>query len=663
MNFAVSDPTYLYHKFEQERGTWKETDLIAPEQALYASMREWQKECFELRNIPHLILKAPSGSGKTKMTIWLAIYDRLTFQRKQLILVPQKGIGDGFSDKNGVSVKYNEKNTVFLPNNLCLLEDESRINLLIEFLLDQKLTPINDEVIHDGCLVTTHQAWVLALKRIEAEQGEIGIKKAFQNISVYIDECHHCESKGDTGMGKYIAMLLKLNIPTLQLRLITATFFRGDGKSILPPEYGKSFGLYSLPWDEFIKSTGIEEYHFKFVYFDKSPLYDVVHRIAEEPNEYHLIIIPRRGYGYRTDETLQNLITMLQEQKIPLETISDMVTRQNQAKAWRDLCEDGSKYHVVIACKMFDEGKDWPPCNRIYDTAFGPSVVLNYQKPGRGCRASKGKKDLKVACYVKRCPKEITDEHLLDYFNDRFNILLTTLTKEELSNPIKVPTLPTGKIVTKRNSIGLSELFYGEPLFLEKLISAYEGCNENSEKKDAVTLEAAIRTVCKKYYKMVSGIVTLEDLISQAMVFILRANRMVKDRDNCQAKKIDMAYLRKNGFKNIIKEDPLLGSLVYGTIENVINMIPRYRKALKSKGANSEHFEKTIIEEFSVAQKNIDTQPRINYIPAKDIPLQSWISFNGTPIDEKNNLVPLISNTGFTLSKTENEFLKSIPKE
>jgi hypothetical protein len=662
MIFKVSDPTFLYHRFEQEQGSWQKTTFLSPEQAKYATMREWQKECFELRDIPHFILKAPSGSGKSKMAIWFAIYDRLA-QRKQLITVPQKGIGDGFSNKNGVSIKYNGKDMVFLPNNLCHLTDESRINLLIEFLFDQKLSPINDEIVHDGCLVTTHQAWVLALKKIEAEYGETGIRKAFQNISIYVDECHHCESKGDTGMGKYIAMLLRLNIPTLQIRLITATFFRGDGKSILPPEYGKSFGLYSLPWDEFIKSTGIEEYHFKFVYYDKSPLEDVVHRIAEEPNEYHLIIIPRRGFGYRTNKTLQELITMLQERKIPLEAISDMVTPQNQAKAWKDLCEDGFKYHVVISCQMFNEGKDWPQCNRIYDTAFGSSIVLNYQKPGRGCRSSKGKKDLKVTCYVKRCPEKITEEHLLDYFNDRFNILLTTLTKEELSNPIKIPTLPTGKTGTKRNSIGLCELFYGEPLFLEKLISAYESCNENSKKKDAVAVEAAIRTVCKKYYKMVNGIVTLEDLVAQAMVFILRADRMVKDKDNHQAKKIDMAYLRENGFKNIVKKEPLLGSLVYGTTENVINMIPRYRKALKSKGVNLEHLEKTAIEEFDIAQKNINTQPQKHYIPTNNIPLQSWVSFSGTPTDEKNNPVSLISNIGFILDKTEGAFLvKVYPK-
>lgn len=644
----LRNPPSLHYGVNLEYGRFKEAKVKLPPGADYITMRAWQEECFEYRKNRYLVVVAPSGSGKSNEIIWIAVDDYLTTGRKQLIVVPQKGISDGFSKKkgkSGVSILYNGTKRIFNPENLCYLTlEESRLEALIDFLNDPAAPIQDDLIISDGCCVTTHQAWVRALNAIYLRDGERGIKKAFQNISIYVDECHHCDSEGWTGMGRYLTMLLHMDIPTLQIRLITATMFRNYGKRIIPKEFDQYFARYTLPFSDYVASTGIKEFYYDFIYYNGNPLDDIVHRISEEPEERHLIILPRTGHGFREFGTLQKLKDMLAQKGF--ENILDLVTTSNQDKAWRDLCDNPDKYHIVIACKMFDEGKDWPPCNRLYDAGFGVSPVLNYQKPGRTFRIYKGKTVVKIFCYVKQCNWELSDTKLFDFFNDRFNILLTFMLREDMSDPIRIPTLPNKMFIGTDKAprhTSLHDLFAGTLFFID-LNVAYEACKV----KDAVSIRAAAMSVCKKYHNdSIVDEIALDDFIDAAILLLLRANRVYKEGDRERVKGLDLSYLRKEGLANIIEKEPLLGSLVYGTEENILELFPEYIRKLKACSRDIKEIQgRAEIEKHTLESSVRETSPRQTVLPVDDLPVRTWVVLPTPAVDRDGQPLLLKTNIG-----------------
>lgn len=673
MNFTTRGYPGLTYKMEP--GIWSEAPLThLPTQSKYVEMLEWQKRCFgKLKDKSSLIVIAPCGSGKSKMVDWFVVDDRLTTRRKQLIVVPQKGTSDGYSrtkdkagkNKKGVSLKYKGKDILFDPHNLCYHDlKDSRIRILIDFLLKPSTDiPLDSykDIMSQGCVVTTHQAFVKALNKIYEDHGEDGIKKAFEDTSLYIDECHHCDSDGVTGMGGYLQMLLRTDINNFRICLASATFYRGDGKLIISKESYNLFNRFTLRWDEYIQSTGIEDFFYDFVYFERNPIDDMVQRILSEPEEYHLIILPRTGHSFRRSNTLEKIIDKLKDGGVPQETIIDMVTKTEQDKSWKRLTDDNLKYHIVIACDMFNEGKDWPPCSRIYDGAFNKSVVSNYQKPGRAFRPWKGKRVIRIFCYVKKCPIVISSDKLKDFFDDRFNVLITVLIWEEHFNPIKIPTLPNKSWIGSDNEksdqkSNLNEILGDTAMkqFIEDLMGAYESCKV----KNGSSIRAVATSVCKKYYNdTIIDQIDFDEFVKVAILKIVKANLTVKHKSNIEAEKIDFSYLKDKGLAYIEEKEPFLGSLIYGTEENIFNLIPHYRKILKEKLPNFEGIRKIadIVEDGFKYKNKIEIvrhQQKVSQVPlSHEVPIGSWVNLKGTLIDSKKDILSLKTSVGVILNK------------
>ena len=97
-----------------------------------------------------------------------------------------------------------------------------------------------------------------------------------QNVSFRIDEAHHLSNvfhedelelfnhkdrqtiiDDATRLGNIVRYILRVDDPTVKLHLTTATFFRGDRKTIISQAFRQQFAHYYLPWDEYYETLGI----------------------------------------------------------------------------------------------------------------------------------------------------------------------------------------------------------------------------------------------------------------------------------------------------------------------------------------------------------------------------------------------------------------------
>ena len=111
-----------------------------------------------------------------------------------------------------------------------------------------------------------------------------------------------------TRLGRFLNQVLSRGDETVKVHLATATFFRGDRRTILSEYFKKQFVHFYLPWDEHFETLGIEELTIDFLNYADDPLEVVWDMVQCEPNERHLIIIPALTHRYRTNETLPKLL-------------------------------------------------------------------------------------------------------------------------------------------------------------------------------------------------------------------------------------------------------------------------------------------------------------------------------------------------------------------
>jgi hypothetical protein len=265
----------------------------------------------------------------------------------------------------------------------------------------------------------------------------------------------------------------------------------------------------------------------------------------------------------------------------------DLVTASTQDKNWDKFCEDKDRYDVVVACKMFEEGKDWPALSRVHNTSLTESAVTMQQIPGRALRAHPSKNNVKIIIYVsrKRFPEELDSndiEKIREVYSDRLNIIVAIMLFEEIIESIKIPRLPhlikgSPSVSTPAEThVSLWSLLEEDYIdFCDQLLDSYEKC-EN--KKDPKQREASLMAVVKAYYKgYVQEEISLEDFRDAAYKVLLRRLRP-------KVKELDLSILRKNGLENMALQDEEFGSIVFGTSENIIKTLPRYKEMLQRTG-------------------------------------------------------------------------------
>ena len=252
------------------------------------TLKPWQIEAIQLgRPARNFLSQAPGGSGKSLLQVMLAQADIEDTGNKQLILVPKNHIHHGFFDKECIEFvlpgETKASRWVVANNFCCTRKCDVKTKRLKAFLLADVR-----QLRQEGKLaaIATHRAMVAAWAMMRLEER----KKALRNISFRMDEAHHISNvfhDNDLGLfnlkdreailddatrlGTFIQYVLRHNDETVKVHLATATFFRGDRRTILSQRFKTDFVHYYLPWDEHYQTLGIEHLTFDYLNYDGDP--------------------------------------------------------------------------------------------------------------------------------------------------------------------------------------------------------------------------------------------------------------------------------------------------------------------------------------------------------------------------------------------------------
>lgn len=457
-----------------------------------SQFRKWQIEAFQLgRKSQNFLIQAPGGSGKSLFQVTLAQADIIDTGNKQLILVPKNHIHHGFFDEEAIqfTLPGETKPTKWtVQSNFCTASKvDPKTLLLKEFLLSDVRSLRKKGKL---AAIATHKAMVSVwaiLSRMERLQ-------ALRNISFRIDEAHHVSDvfhdadlelfnvkdrkeieRDGTRLGKFVQYALRNGDDTLKVHLATATFFRGDRRTILSDRFKREFAHYYLPWDEHFQTLGIDHLSFDFINYQNDPIDAVIDLIECEQKERHLVIIPALTHRFRKIETLPTLLNKLRS-IFPDKRILDLVTPELQTRNKMLLHQNPERFSVVVACRLFDEGTDWVPCTRMHNTdACETSVTLAVQRFFRPLRSHPSKKNVQIFNYLPDLSNEMSIEEKRCVLSNRLNAFLACIVTQGELRPCLVPVKNAPKGLKPRTSKSLQDVYAEDyPDVLEALVKRYE---------------------------------------------------------------------------------------------------------------------------------------------------------------------------------------------
>ena len=547
-------------------------------------LRPWQVEAIQAgRPARYLLIQAPGGSGKSLLQVMLGQADIEDTGNKQLILVPRNHIHHGFFDDECIEFILpgeSKPSQWTVKNNFCCTsKSDVKTKLLKKYLLADVRG-----LRHSGRLVAiaTHKAMVVAWSMMRPAER----KRALRNLTLRIDEGHHISNvfhDADLGLfnrkdrqailddatrlGRIVQEVLNSDEETIKVHLATATFFRGDRRTILSERFKKDFVHYYLPWDEHFETLGIEEFRFDFLNYDEDPISHVLETVKQEPKERHLIIIPACGHRFRKSDTLRTLINGLHE-VFPREQVLDLVTPGTQGLHKRLLMEHPDQFRAVVACRLFDEGTDWVPLTRMHNTdACERSVTLAIQRFFRPLRPHPLKKVVRIFNYLPDFTPGMTQEEKREVLSNRFNAFLACIVTQGELRPCLV-RLKTNGPAEPRGRLSLQEVF-GEDyqLVMGDILKGYEVVED---KDDSVQMESLADRVLEKYGfpEDVEEADVKRCFLSQ-LVRLANPNNRKIDSGTMVPKDIDAETIRAQGFDKVwAKVAPVSSILCYGT-ENI----------------------------------------------------------------------------------------------
>ena len=572
--------------------------------AEYYDLRRWQREpAAECHKHRYYSLVAQGGMGKSFIIVYWQIDDivRSDYTRRQLVLVPQRGIGRGF---DAVRLVYHGKNIQWdiIKHHYYKNMTKPKIREMREtFLLrtSEDLLLGGRDMARLAC-VATHQG----MTKIWQGLNDTEKINAIKNLTVYVDECHHL---GPTELGYLINEMIELNEKYglgLKIRLTTATYFRNDGHPIIPEKLKDLFKRHTVDYQEFLRQCGIKDFYLDYVIHKGNPYDDLIKNLQKEPEEYHLIFLQETPIRDSLDPDLLSKI-MQAARSMGYDPL-DLVTENTQDRNFNDLCRNSGKYRVVIAVDLFNEGKDWPQCSRIHDLACSNSSTLQVQKVMRMFRYYKNKTRIYSYMYLDESINKLTGENVNKILNCRFNILITMMIFGELDGVIDTPKLSQRCSDNKSLMATLGDQYNN---FLGDLLLTME-----MEDKDPDTVDAVFTTVAKMY--SVQNIETIKTIFYK--IFLPKE---LHDLKHIKDKKIRLP-----------------NSLIFGTDENILEIIPDYHRILTSGGVVRDAFtghvpQRVHIRDFVKIERDIAlaslTDRAVKKAPDRIPVIGEWVLYNG----------------------------------
>lgn len=607
-------------------------------------LRPWQKDAFnKLKKSNFFLVKAFCGSGKTTLSIVLALWDIIFNKRKQLFIVPQSHIGDGFSICGKFNVPRLGKVSLTKPQNFCD-DSDNKTEMLVEFLLSnfeetrsikKVFTRTNKKeyiVFGDNCIaVATHQAFVAAIQKITQREndGETELlNKALKSVGLSIDEAHHiCTGSSDkeekatdstyNRLGNILKIILERSSKNnTRVGLTTATFFRGDqGIIVSEDDLNNKFDRYELDFLSHFETLGIKNVFVNFEEYATDPIKQIVANIEKELfSERHLLVVPTGseidGQGAKWRKLDTHLIRLKNELAKMLErnglnfndVVLDLVNKETQKYNKNILLKEpkeaydadetkNSKIRIVITCMLGREGTDWCPCSRLHNASIElGSTTLAVQTLGRLFRKFQGKTKVGVTYYIKKFETLENSDKKREYFSNRVNAILALMLIDDWMNPILLPELPATKYQgakrnykknLKKKYVRLSDVYSQEDFekIKNEILQEQGVLLEFTEKSS----EEIIQRIIDKYPKNKS--VDTSDVVAGFKVFLLRARSQT-----LRSSGIDISYIRHHGFDEIIEQNKLEGNFWVGkfTKEKFIKFKELINKIFWTDGQHRE---------------------------------------------------------------------------
>lgn len=402
-------------------------------------MREMQAMVYEQRNRPHLLVKAPPASGKSRAMMFVAL-DKLAHQgiRKVIVAVPEKSIGRSFKDTDLKKYGFFADWRVAPYYNLCSSSgnETSKREKLIEFLSPSTSAKI---------LVCTHSTLRNAMKDVPNEW--------LNNVFFGIDEFHHTSADANNNLGELIRRLL--NETTAHILAMTGSYFRGDAVPVMRPEDEARFQptinynyYQQLSGYTYLKSLGIGYQFFTGKYINALPE-------ALDTTKKTLIHIPsvnsKTSYAQKYDEVAdiigcigkivhtdyEHFIYTVETPDGRLLKVGDLVEddqrRRDALQAYLQRMHSREALDILIALGTAKEGFDWAWCECCITIGIRSSLTEIVQIIGRCTRDCEGKAHAQFINLIP-CP-DAAQEDVSMAVNDFLKAISASLLMEQVMAP------------------------------------------------------------------------------------------------------------------------------------------------------------------------------------------------------------------------------------
>ena len=361
-------------------------------------MREMQQRVFERRDAPHLLVKAPPASGKSRALMFVAL-DKLYNQgrKKIIVAVPERSIGASFASTSLTAHGFWADWEVKDKHNLCDPGSSAgKVDAFIEFLEGP-----------DAVLVCTHATLRFAFEKLAPE--------SFNGTVLAIDEFHHVSADTETSrLGALLRDVMKGS--DVHIVAMTGSYFRGDSVPVLSPEDEAKFTPVTFNYYDqlngyaHLRSLGIGHHFYQGRYTD------AIHEVLDLDKKT-IVHIPSVNSGESTKDKIEEvgriidaighvestdpdtgIISVRRQDTGEVVRVADLVDDADQKKRGDTLhylshtaSKERDGVDIIIALGMAKEGFDWPFAEHALTVGYRASLTEVIQIIGRVTRDSPGK--------------------------------------------------------------------------------------------------------------------------------------------------------------------------------------------------------------------------------------------------------------------------------
>jgi superfamily II DNA or RNA helicase len=550
------------------------------------------------------ILKAPTGSGKSLIQIFLAATNLLdsNFKKRQVFVVPQRNIGVGFTEHRHKALMIDGLSWGWRVTHKCTDMNTGSVERIKTFLTE----PDNLDDRED-CVISGPNATVTSVAFIQAWNSldEADKRRVAKRTVLRIDESHHMSEDEENRLGTVVRDFLKLG--GAGCHLITATFFRTDKNPVLDNETQKQYGFvtHKISWLDYLRTTGITSFRQEYrAYTDGGDVMkQVLADIKAEPKEFHLVILPADTQKFFRHSHKQTFVTKLVaalEGLFGKDNVLDLISKDRQKTDSKTLITAPQKFQAVVTCAIGKEGTDWPQCSRVHNTLLDAGILVPIQKFGRALRKSNGKHTAVMTNYIPYFVDWDTNEETTRrMISDRLNVMSTVSLMDEEFYPVFMRAQPK-KDGGVRPRVTLMDV-YGEETYIsiiEDLVTRVLALS--SDKRTPDKLNAIIEKIIGDYESDVIVEVDHDDLVKRLRLKLAR--QFGPENVKLEYEDIDIAFIRDAGWDKVVRNgSPFVGEIDTEQMTTLHNILV---ERLKAQG-DSEGKKKSLL----AAARNGEERP------------------------------------------------------